>query len=88
MATGPNAGLYQNAQSASYLPPTLVCIQKKKEEKKTNEKCTLVNNSGLNIPCIVFVAHKFETRIALVWLSAEKNLYMVCHSNCLVFKCV
>ena len=23
MATGPKAGLYQNAQSASYLPPTL-----------------------------------------------------------------
>ena len=26
MATGPKAGLYQNAQSASYLPPTLAMI--------------------------------------------------------------
>ena len=26
MATGPKAGLYQNAQSASYLPPTLVVM--------------------------------------------------------------
>ena len=27
MATGPKAGFYQNAQSASYLPPTLVHIK-------------------------------------------------------------
>ena len=27
MATGPKAGLYQNAQSASYLPPTLTGIK-------------------------------------------------------------
>ena len=31
MATGPKVGLYQNAQSASYLPPTL-------ELKKFNQE--------------------------------------------------